>query len=272
MDISVIIPSYKPGDYIWDCLNSIKSQTLNKLDFEILIVLNGCFDPWYNSISQYIENALNGYNVRLFHLASGGVSNARNFGLDNAKGKYIAFIDDDDFVSPCYLESLLKCADEETVVLSDSLSFIDGQNEFDYRYSMHVTYLRHRGNSLSPFKVRHLLNGPCMKLIPQKVIKNIRFNPRFRNGEDSLFIYTILKNISQFVFSDDRAIYYRRYREGSAVMKKESIGYIIKNAFALNSAQLGIYFSNILDYNFFYTVLRLLGTFKGALYRILNQK
>lgn len=271
IDISVIIPTFKPQKYIEDCLLSLQNQKLNPKAFEIILILNGCYNPWFDTISEFINCKLSRMNIRLIHSELGGVSNARNIGIDNAKGKYIAFIDDDDYVSPMYLELLLGKAEDNTMVLSDALSFIDGKNGFDETYSMHKTYLKcYDKSNPSIFDIRHLLNGPCMKLIPHQAIGDIRFDTRFRNGEDSLFIYNVLRNINHFKFAGSQAIYYRRFREGSAVTRKDTIWYIIRNAFALNNVQLGIYLRNISRYNFFYTALRLLASFKGAAYRILG--
>lgn len=82
MDISVIIPTYKPQSYIWECLDSLKNQTFAKERFEIILVLNGCREPYYSQIHAYIENNLHGYNVNFIQTDQGGVSNARNIALD----------------------------------------------------------------------------------------------------------------------------------------------------------------------------------------------
>ena len=107
MKISVIIPSYKPGDYFRVCLASLKSQTLSKDKFEVIIILNGCSEPWLSEVKALIENYARDVAIRLIQTGTPGVSNARNIGIDNAKGEYITFIDDDDYVSPRYLENLL---------------------------------------------------------------------------------------------------------------------------------------------------------------------
>ena len=64
MEISVIIPTYKPDYYIWECLDSVKEQTLNKNSFEVLIILNGEKEPHYNNILNYIRK----YKLKNFKL------------------------------------------------------------------------------------------------------------------------------------------------------------------------------------------------------------
>ena len=56
MKISVIIPTYKPKEYLWECLDSLYNQTLSKQDFEVLLVLNGCDEPYKSNIRKYINN------------------------------------------------------------------------------------------------------------------------------------------------------------------------------------------------------------------------
>ena len=106
MKISVIIPTYKPQNYLWECLESLKMQTFPKGDFEIILVLNGCNEPYYSHIEDYLSLNMSDNVVNFIHVEQGGVSNARNVALNCARGEYIAFVDDDDFISPSYLEEL----------------------------------------------------------------------------------------------------------------------------------------------------------------------
>ena len=105
MKISVIIPTYKPQAYLWECLDSLVAQTFPKEDFEIVLVLNGCTEPWKSQIQEYIDAKMKGMNVKFIHTEQGGVSNARNIALDAAQGEYVTFIDDDDYVSKTFLAS-----------------------------------------------------------------------------------------------------------------------------------------------------------------------
>ena len=56
MKISVIVPTYKPQAYLWECLNSLCLQTLSKEDFEVILVLNGCCEPYKTQIQQYLRD------------------------------------------------------------------------------------------------------------------------------------------------------------------------------------------------------------------------
>ena len=125
MDISVIVPTYKPDYYIWECLNSLKEQSLNSKKYEVLIILNGEKDSYYYDINEWLKNN-NVENFKLFYIEQKGVSNARNIGLDSSKGEYIVFVDDDDYVDKNYLEELLnknKEIGKKGIVITNYINF-----------------------------------------------------------------------------------------------------------------------------------------------------
>ena len=76
--ISVIIPTYKPQAYLWECLDSMVAQTFPKVEFEVILVLNGCSEPWKSEIEDYITRKMQGMHIQFLHTEQGGVSNARN--------------------------------------------------------------------------------------------------------------------------------------------------------------------------------------------------
>lgn len=250
MKISVIVPSFKPGDYIWECLDSLCKQTLDHKDFEVIIILNGCCEPWKSQIANYIT-INSATNFRLIQTDEGGVSNARNIGLDNAKGEYIAFIDDDDYVSPNYLKAMLDAAGNNSVVLSDSYAFYDGEPEKEIKnYHPHAVYCKCKDlPKCSLLHARAIFNGPCMKLLQSSFIHSIRFDTSMSVGEDSLFMLAISKNISNIRFADDRAVYYRRYRKNSAFTTSRPISFWIKNCLRLQSRFVKTWFQDPFNYN-----------------------
>ena len=117
MYISVIIPTYKPKAYLWECLDSLIIQSFPKEDFEVILVLNGCDEPYKSAIENYISTKMQRMNINFINTKQGGVSNARNLGLDVARGKYITFIDDDDYISSSYLQDLFNIANRDTISL-----------------------------------------------------------------------------------------------------------------------------------------------------------
>lgn len=81
MMVSVIIPTYKPGDYIYECLKAVCNQSFSKDDYEIVIVVNGCKEPFVENISSYLKKTLE-CNYQILQTDIPGVSNARNFGME----------------------------------------------------------------------------------------------------------------------------------------------------------------------------------------------
>lgn len=263
MKISVIVPTYRPQGYLWECLDSVYNQTFPKSDYELVLVLNGCDEPFHSQIKDWLGKHSD-LQVQFFQTDEGGVSNARNIALDNAKGEYITFIDDDDLISPSYLQELYDNAAPDTVSLCYPYAFNDGEREKQLPYGntdAYCYYMDHRCTSLSS-KVRKYFSGPCMKLIPMNFIQGRRFDVRFRNGEDSLFMFLISDKIKKVSFTSKNAIYYRRYRLNSAYTRKQTWGYILKNGLLMGSAYTRIYFSAPFNYDFSLYFVRLMGVLK----------
>ena len=105
--ISIIIPSYNEEKNISRCLDSVMNQTFS--DFEVLCVDDGSNDKTYDIIKKYSEK-----DSRIIPLKNPnkGVSSARNFGIENAKGDYIGFVDSDDFIQPQMYEFLYRAVTE----------------------------------------------------------------------------------------------------------------------------------------------------------------
>lgn len=262
MNISIIIPSYKPQGYLWECLNSLAAQTLAKDKFEVVLILNGCNEPYCTRIQKYIANTT--LKINFIQTDIGGVSYARNTGLDNAQGEYICFIDDDDYVSPSYLEELLAKASSDTISLCYPYAFNDGENtQLKYNITDVYTKCSSLGKQRFSYNVRRYFNGPCMKLIPMSFIQGRRFDIRFKNGEDALFMFSISDKFKQVDFTSSNAVYYRRYRSNSAVTSKKTIIYRCKNTIFLTGAYITLYLKHPLEYKFTLFINRILANIKN---------
>ena len=100
--VSIIVPVYNAEKYIKNCVLSILNQDYKNI--ELILVNDGSKDNSYNICKQLAEKD---NRIRLFNKENGGTSSARNYGLDNAKGEYVCFIDSDDFACPNYVTTLL---------------------------------------------------------------------------------------------------------------------------------------------------------------------
>lgn len=116
--ITVVVCTYNRGDLITGCLDSLADQTAEPSSFEVLVIDNNSSDNTYSIVSQYCRLQ----DLRLISEPAQGLSHARNRGLQEAKGDYIAYLDDDARVDPQYIENILKLLDQ----FSDSVDCYGG--------------------------------------------------------------------------------------------------------------------------------------------------
>lgn len=134
--ISVIVPVYNTEKYLRRCVDSILSQTF--ANFELLLIDDGSKDASGAICDDY---AANDPRVRVFHKQNGGVSSARNFGIDNARGEWISFVDSDDWLDKTFLEILLykaQSANADVVFCDSFFEFTNKRyvyNHYDWKKS-----------------------------------------------------------------------------------------------------------------------------------------
>ena len=110
--VSIIVPVYDIEEYLVECIESILAQTWKH--FEIILVDDGSTDSSGKMCDEYAEK----YNcIFVIHKKNGGLSSARNAGIDVARGNYLAFIDSDDVVHPDYLRELVNIVEKENADL-----------------------------------------------------------------------------------------------------------------------------------------------------------
>lgn len=217
---SVIVPTYRPKAYIYECLDSIFAQTFHASRFELIIVLNGCCEPYKGEISKYIdEHAPIKENVRLVQTDTPGVSNARNIALDMAHGENILFVDDDDVISPQYIESLMELASDDTIVAARLRLFDDLTGEESYTNLTNAYDIAREEMKVRPLTLytgRRLLSAVGGKSIPMQMIGSDRFNTGLSLGEDSVFITQLAGRIKHILIAHEDAVYNVRKRTDSA--------------------------------------------------------
>ena len=262
--ISVIVPTYRPQLYLEECLISLSNQTMEKTDYEILVILNGDKDPYEDMITKMVES-IPYNNINVLYSETVGVSQARNMGLDNAQGEYITFVDDDDYVSSSYLEELYINASPDIISLCYPLSFTEGSKEFKPYYITN-DYMGKEANFRYPFqKARRYFSGVVYKLIHHSIIGRHRFNTSFKNGEDSIFMFAISDKYKYVSFTSQNAVYYRRIRKGSALNRRKTKREIVVNWMKMMASYNKLYFSHPRRYKLSFFVTRVLGAFHGAI-------
>ena len=117
--ISVIVPIYKVQDYLKECIESIINQTYS--DIEVILVDDGSPDRCPQMCDEWAKRDS---RIRVVHKKNGGLSSARNAGLDVAKGEYISFVDSDDFICKDALENLYnRIKDDKSIGITSGLIY-----------------------------------------------------------------------------------------------------------------------------------------------------
>lgn len=205
--VSVIIPVYNTSnDFLVDCLNSVKSQTYRNI--EIIIVDDGSKMETANYLDSF-----EGGNVKVFHKKGGGVSSARNFGVLNAKGQYICFVDSDDCIHPFFVEQLYKDINKNNVLISAC----------NLQKTKEPTIQEEQKNVSSTHKYEsndiwhHVNTGYCVtKMYNRLIFDNFLFDESISMCEDALFVNTVLNSIGECCSTDYVLYYYRDNPNGSS--------------------------------------------------------
>lgn len=208
--ISVIVPVYNIQNYIKRCVESIVNQTFTNL--QIILVDDGSTDE---SGKICDEMAASDTRIEVFHKSNGGLSDARNFGLERARGKYIAFVDGDDYIDSDMYESLYKAI----VTNAADIASCGYYEVFDDKtYTMccaKETVVLDRVKAYEALFSRGAILG-CTnvnKLFRENVFDNIRYKVGIQS-EDLELLYRILDKV-KLVVCIDVAKYYYVHRENS---------------------------------------------------------
>lgn len=210
--ISIIIPVYNLEDYVENCINSLLNQTYDNI--EVLCIDDGSTD---NSATVIKKLAKGDQRVKYIYKENGGVSSARNEGLEVANGEYIMFVDGDDYMHYQAVGILVRCIEEKncdmvsahqthTSSLAEEMKEIVNYNCTD---ASHEDLFREvNGNVIG--------KSSCAKLFRKDFALKARFPVGIANGEDANYIIRLLANGAE-VCIVDLILYYYYSRENSCV-------------------------------------------------------
>lgn len=217
--VSVIVPVYKSEKYLKDCVASIQAQT--HPDLEIILVDDGSPDSCPDMCDMLAQDD---ERIVVIHKPNGGVSSARNAGLDAMKGDYVCFVDSDDMLHPEFVSFLLKGCEENNCEMAycDMTRFVDTseiQHEpillekqeckaFDTKYALE--------NFFSTWMCPYVWN----KLMKRELLDNIRF-PSFARAEDLYFVFSLLKKDFNIFGMKHCKLYYYRHTPNSAMTDRK---------------------------------------------------
>lgn len=214
--ISIVIPIYNAEKYLEECLNSIKNQTYK--NFEVIMVNDGSKDESETICKRFLE-----YDARFryFTKENGGVSSARNLGLDNVKGDFITFIDSDDWIAENHLELLIN-----SIKKTNSDIVVSCYKEFDNNIDTYYTivYTKQEKNLLNFEKMNRddfltifpklmslnvCFNNAVAKLFRKELVNNLRFDTSIKYGEDLDFYFSLYLNVESISYVDELTYVYR---------------------------------------------------------------
>ena len=224
--ISIIVPIYNVENYLRQCLDSIMNQTYQ--NFECLLINDGSPDNSAEICREYVDKDA---SFRYFEKENGGVSSARNLGIEHSKGQYITFIDSDDWVDSDYLEVLYKSLTDEKadVAVSTYKQFnMDDNNYYVHSYQRGYEKKIFTGPELidnlqllSSFD--HSYSSVCGKLVKSVRVETIRFNEETTLGEDMEFWYKLFLISDKVVYINKDTYIYRTSKDEDKHFELEKI-------------------------------------------------
>lgn len=231
--ISIIIPVYNVSQYLNECIQSIVNQSYK--DFECILIDDGSSDGSETICDQWEQKDS---RIKVIHQSNQGVSKARNRGIAEAQGKYIAFIDSDDWIEENYLITLLEPIDKDICDLSIVGIISDYNNGTSIKSIAtkgKINLSSQNNHDFIELEKKFLLFGPCVKLYKKSIIDqyNIIFNPAFSFGEDLLFNYEYLNHVTD-IYVIDKGYYHYRVLDSTNLSAKFNINIFEINYFQWN--------------------------------------
>lgn len=216
--VSIVVPVYNAEDTLYECVESILGQTYGAV--EVILTDDGSTDKSPDICNFFAEKDT---RVKVIHKPNGGVSTARNAGLDACTGDYITFTDSDDTLEPDFIETAITAFDKtDADVFICSLVMENAENSVKYGVSEDKMW-----------SVRELFENIyseypqiCVACVASKVYKagiiydnKCRFDTSLWRGEDTLFALDCLKNAEKVYFSAQIGYHYRRLNDDSLFSK-----------------------------------------------------
>ncbi len=218
--VTVIIPAYNVEKYISGAIASVTGQSYTELD--IVVVNDGSTDSTGEKIRLQAEKDP---RVRVINKENGGLSSARNRGIDEIRGEYVAFLDGDDTLTPAAIEELVAAADAHPgmIIAADRLIKEEGKEPVP-RGGLPVNC-----EKLAPMealmdiaKGRYYLQSVCHKLFPADIAGKLKFDEDIRQGEDRVYMHRAI-GASAGVYYMNRPLWEVFVRSGSLSRSKLSM-------------------------------------------------
>ena len=199
--VSIIIPVYKTEKYLRRCLNSIWTQ--DYIDLEIILVDDGSPD---RSGELCDELAKLDNRIKVIHKTNGGLSSARNVGIEMAKGEYICFVDSDDYIEKDYISTLYKLMYKYNAELA-KVDYIETTDD-DYSVRQEVTQeVVFENEEIEEAYLKLRVDSACVFLYKKSLVGNTRFLEG-KTSEDIPFNFEIFQKAKRMVYLPAKKYYY----------------------------------------------------------------
>lgn len=218
-DISIIVPVYNAEKYLKKCLDSLVNQTKKELEF--ILINDGSTDKSEEIIKTYKDK-----RIKYFKNKNQGIGKTRNFGIEKATGKYIMFLDSDDYFSNDACEILYKTAEKEK---ADLIVFdyyrVEKENLNEVKIeSFNATNIKDDPNLLLKINL-----GPCNKIYKSDLIKNndIKFEENLKY-EDTLFVVKAIYKAKKIMKLNKFLHYYMIHEKSETTVRDKKVFDILK--------------------------------------------
>ncbi|MDD7769120.1 MAG: glycosyltransferase family 2 protein [Treponema sp.] len=262
--ISIIVPVYNVENILKYCVESLIVQSFS--DIEILLVDDGSSDNSPKLCDEYLSRDS---RIKVFHKSNGGLSDARNFGIEHAIGENFLFIDSDDVLHKDFCKVLIELQDKYNaeITSTDLVKFYDVSELHQLSQASYspVTYVYNKIEILEEYFHPHdktkIYHGLCMKLYRKELFENLRFE-KGRLHEDLYITYKLLDKCNTFVFIDLPYYYYyqknlgsitKNYREKNLVDEFDAVQLIEEYFIERNEIKDTLYLFLIRHYNYLLT-------------------
>lgn len=258
--ISIIVPVFNVAPYIEKCIESIRNQTLSEI--EIILVDDGSTDQSGTICDEFGKKDS---RILVLHKENGGLSSARNIGIAAATGKYIGFVDGDDWIATEMYQELYELAETENgqIVTCRYREIYDDCDAISATVSgKYVVY--NEQETLEKFFLKHISESVCDKIFERSLFTTVRFSEGEIN-EDTCVVVKLLMQ-SRKTVQLEREFYFYRKRKGSITRSgySESFQIVVKHMKQIASwimadhPDLDIYMRSFFGTHYFYLLLAIL--------------
>ncbi len=218
--VSIVVPIYNVEKYLNDCVDSVLNQTYQNL--EIILVDDGATDSSGKICDEYAKKDK---RIKVIHKENGGLSDARNKGLEMVSGDYVYFLDSDDYLANDCIEILLNAIKNEGAecLLFNAKSFIDGEDVYYNTYTRKGSYSTANGAEMLKKLLYYDEFIPCTWLMFFKTEFLLSNNLNFEKGiigEDVLFSFYVYSKANIVGYIKNASCFHRK-REGSIMNTKQ---------------------------------------------------